>query len=139
MRLHRRPRRWLSGCLTVMLLLTQWLTSAYACPAVTGALPGAAAAAVAVSMPGCDGHMSGAMDPEQPQLCQMHCSQGAQTVQSAPGADLPPAPAVLLAILDWTQAALAPLHSADRPAPLATGAPPPGSPPLYLRLLVLRN
>lgn len=133
MRLHRRPRRWLSGWLTVMLLLTQWLTSAYACPAL------ASAPAAAVSMPGCDGHMPGAMDPEQPQLCQMHCSQGAQTVQSAPGADLPPAPAVLLAILDWTQAALASLHSAERPAPVATGAPPPGSPPLYLRLLVLRN
>jgi hypothetical protein len=136
MRLHRRSRRWLSGWLTVMLLLTQWLTSAYACPMQAGASSGAA---VAASMPGCDGHMPGARDPEQPQLCQMHCSQGAQTVQSAPGADLPPAPAMLLALLDWTQAALAPRHSAGRPAPLATGAPPPGSPPLYLRLLVLRN
>lgn len=117
-----------------MLLLAQWLTAAYACPAVAGS-----GAAAAVSMPGCDGHMSGARDPEQPLLCQMHCSQGAQTVQSVPGADLPPAPAVLLAILDWTQAARPALHSADSPAPLATGAPPPGSPPLYLRLLVLRN
>jgi hypothetical protein len=134
MHLHRRSRRWLAGWLAVMLLLTQWLTSAYACPMRAGA-PSAAAA----SMPGCDGRMSGAMDPEQRQLCQMHCSQGAQTLQSAPSADVPPAPAVLLAILDWTQAALAPLHSADRPAPLAMGAPPPGSPPLYLRLLVLRN
>lgn len=117
-----------------MLLLAQWLTAAYACPAVAGS-----GAAAAVSMPGCDGHMSGARDPEQPLLCQMHCLQGAQTVQSAPGADLPPAPAVLLAILDWTQAARPALHSADSPAPLATGAPPPGSPPLYLRLLLLRN
>lgn len=117
-----------------MLLLAQWLTAAYACPVAPDP-----AAAVAVSMPGCDGHMSGARDPEQPLLCQMHCSQGAQTVQTAPGVDLPTAPAVLLAILDWTQAAQPALHSADRPAPLATGAPPPGSPPLYLRLLVLRN
>lgn len=117
-----------------MLLLAQWLTAAYACPVADGS-----GTALAVSMPGCDGHMSGARDPAQPLLCRMHCSQGAQTVQSAPGADLALAPAMLLAILDWTPAALAPLHSAERPAPAATGAPPPGSPPLYLRLLVLRN
>ena len=136
MRLHRRPRRWLSGWLIVVLLFTQLATSAYACP--TMAAPASAPAAMP-EMPGCEGNMPAAMDPEQPQLCQAHCSQDSLTVQSAPSADVQPAPAVLLATLDWAQTALAPAQSADRPAPVATGAPPPGSPPIYLALLVLRN
>jgi hypothetical protein len=137
MRLHRRPRRWLSGWLMAVLLFTQWVTSAYACPMIAAA---ANAPAALASMPGCDGHMPGAMDPDQPQMCQAHCTQGSQTVQSVPGADTPPPPAVLrVALLDWTQATQAPVRSANRDAPLATGAPPLGSPPLYLRLLVLRN
>jgi hypothetical protein len=136
MPLHRRSRRWLSGWLMVVLLFTQLLTSAYACPTIAAA---ASALAMQESMPGCEGNMPAAMDPDQPQLCQAHCSQGSQTVQSAPGIDAPPAPAVLLAILDWSQATLAPMQSAARLAPVATGAPPPGSPPLYLCLLVLRN
>ncbi|HET7794954.1 MAG TPA: hypothetical protein VFL64_16345 [Rhizobacter sp.] len=136
MRLHRRSKRWLSGWLMVVLLFTQLITSAYACPTIAAA---ASAMAMQESMPGCDGNMPGAMDPDQPQLCQAHCSQGSQTVQSAPSVDASPVPSMLLAILDWSQAMLAPMHSAARMAPVATGAPPPGSPPLYLSLLVLRN
>ena len=136
MRLHRRPRRWLSGWLIVVLLFTQLATSAYACPTIVAA---ASAPAAMPEMPGCEGNMPAAMDPDQPQLCQAHCSQDSLTVQSAPSADLQPAPAVLLATLDWGLTALAPAHAADRPAPVATGAPPPGSPPIYLALLVLRN
>lgn len=120
----------------VVLLFAQLATSAYACPTIAAATPTPVAA---MSMPGCDGNMPGAMDPDQPQLCQVHCSQGSQTVQSAPSADAPQAPAVLLVILDWTHSTLAPARCAVRPAAVATGASPPGSPPIYLSLLVLRN
>lgn len=135
MRSHRRSKRWLSGWLMVVLLFTQLLTSAYACPTIAAAT----SAPIEARMPGCDGNMPGTMDSDQQQLCQAHCSQGSQTVQSAPGVDAPAVPPLLLAILDWSQTALAPTRSAARMAPLATGAPPPGSPPLYLSLLVLRN
>jgi len=50
-----------------------------------------------------------------------------------------PATPVLLAVLDWTHAQLLPAQPAAGMAPVTYGASPPGSPPLYLRLLVLRN
>jgi hypothetical protein len=136
MRMHRRPRRWLSGWLMVVLLLTQLVTSAYACPTIGAATPAPAAMA---DMPGCEGNMPATMDPDQPQLCQAHCSQGSQTVQSATGADTPTAPALLLATLDWSHTTPAPSACATRRPQVATGTSPPGSPPLYLSLLVLRN
>lgn len=120
----------------VALLFAQLATSAYACPTIAAAT---SAPVAAMNMPGCDGNMPGAMDPDRPQLCQAHCVQGSQTVQSAPSADTPQAPAVLLVTLDWTHSALAPARCAVRPAPVVTGALPPGSPPIYLSLLVLRN
>jgi hypothetical protein len=94
--------------------------------------------AAMVDMPGCNGNMPGPMDPDQPRLCQAHCLQGSQTVQPVPATDVPPSP-VLVAVLDWTPLALAPTPSAGRVPQLRSGAPPPGSPPHYLSLLVLRN
>lgn len=139
----RRQRRWLSAWLVVVLLFTQFATAAYACPrSLSGVLSATAAGpGFAADMPGCDGNMaSAAMDPEQPQLCKAHCEQGRQSVNPAPSAspsDLP-TPA-LLAVLDWRPVTVAPL-SPDRRAGLTPpGASPPGAPPLYLRLLVLRN
>lgn len=120
----------------VVVLFTQLITSAYACPTIATATTAPVAAA---SMPDCDGNMPGAMDPDQPQLCQAHCSQGLQAVQSTPGADTAPVPLVLLAILDWTHVTPEQTLRADRLVPAATGAPPPGAPPIYLSLLVLRN
>jgi hypothetical protein len=135
MRLYRRPTRWLSGWLIVVLLSMQLATAAYACPAL---LAVAQAPAAMAEMPGCDGHMPATMDPERPQLCRAHCQQGSQTVHPTPASDAPATP-VLLAVLDWTHTALLPTQPAGR-APMAfAGAPPPGSPPLYLQLLVLRN
>jgi hypothetical protein len=111
----------------MLLLAMQLATAAYACPAV--ALP---------AMPGCDANMPGLMDPEQPQLCQAHCQQGSQTVQPTPADAAPPAP-LLLAVLNWAEVALLPSLPARRRPMLASGASPPGAPPLYLCLLVLRN
>jgi hypothetical protein len=132
MRLHRRSVRWLSAWLVSLLLVTQWATAAYACPAAMAA-PQAAA-----EMPGCDGNMPVAMDPDLPQLCQAHCQQGSQTVHPTPTLDAPVTP-LLLAVLDWHATVnLAALSGGYGPA-LPSGAAPPGSPPLFLALLVLRN
>ena len=90
------------------------------------------------AMPGCDGNMPRDMDADQPQLCQAHCQQGEQVVGAAPVGDWTPTP-LLLAVIDWrraAQAALPPARPWFGPPP---GAVPPGSPPIYLSLLVLRN
>jgi hypothetical protein len=132
MRLSRRPTRWLSGWLIAMLLFTQLATAAYACPGL------AAATSAQAAMPGCEGHQAASMDPEQPQLCHAHCQQGSQNVHPTPASDTPGAP-LLLALLDWSEAALPqPQRPALAPA-VRAGASPPGAPPLYLSLLVLRN
>jgi hypothetical protein len=78
------------------------------------------------------------MDPAQPQLCRAHCDQGNQTVNEVSAPDLALQP-LLLAVLDWRLAIRAPVQACTRPALASSGAPPPGSPPLYLSLLVLRN
>lgn len=143
----RRQRRWLSAWLFVVLLFTQIATAAYACPQIVAGVPtaspaGAEFATPMADMPGCDGDMaSAAMDPQQPQLCKAHCEPGWQTVNPASSAspsDLP-TPA-LLAVLDWRPVTVAAPLSPNRRASLTPpGASPPGAPPLYLSLLVLRN
>ena len=134
MRLNRRPTRWLSGWLTALLLFVQLATAAYACPVAVAATMVPVAMA---EMPGCAGNMPGAMDPNQPQLCQAHCQQGSQTVHPTPASDVPTSP-VLLAVLDWRHTALLTARPPSRARSMTAGASPPGSPPLYLRLLVLR-
>lgn len=117
------------------LLFAQLATAAYACPK---GVTSAQTSVVMADMPGCDGSMSRAMDLEQPQLCKAHCEQGSQSVHPAASSNTP-SPPVLLAVLDW---ALVPLiHSlmVRRADSVSSGAPPPGSLPLYLSLLVLRN
>jgi hypothetical protein len=142
----RRQRRWLSAWLFVVLLFTQFATAAYACPQIVAGLlsdttAGAEIAAPMADMPGCDGNMSSAaMDPAQPQLCKAHCEQGRQTVNPATSAspsDL--SMPALLAVLDWRPVTLAPLPLNRRASLTPPGASPPGAPPLYLSLLVLRN
>jgi hypothetical protein len=135
--IDRRLRRMLCGWLGVVLLFAQLATAAYACPRSGAGAPTTVAAA---HMPGCDGQMPTSMDPVQPQLCKAHCEQGSQTVNAVSVVDLSSAP-LLVAVLDWSprsQARTLPAIGRRYPAALA-GAPPPGSPPLYLALLVLRN
>jgi hypothetical protein len=136
MALCRRPARWLSVWLTVVLLSVQFATAAYACP--RDRVQAGAVVAGMAAMPGCEGHAPGAMDPDQPQLCQAHCQQGAQSVHPTPATDAPASP-LLLAVLDWSPAALLPLLPEARHPLRAAGASPPGAPPRYLSLLVLRN
>jgi hypothetical protein len=135
MRFHRRPKRWLSGWLCLVLLSVQLATSAYACPGL------AAAAQIPVAMaemPGCDGNMPGVMDPDQPQMCKAHCQQGSQTVHPTPASDAPASP-LLIAVLDWKHTDALAAQPAGRTSTATPGGSPPGSPPLYLSLLVLRN
>jgi hypothetical protein len=134
---HRHSLRWPSGLMVLLLVFMQLATSAYACRGAVQAVQAVQPVAMA-DMPGCEGHMSGVIDLEQPQLCKAHCEQGNQAVGTAATADLTYWP-VLFAVLDWRHAALVP----EQPARLSSDSlplgAPPGSPPIYLSLLVLRN
>jgi hypothetical protein len=135
MRVRRTFKRWVSGGLVMLLLFMQLATAAYACPAELQALRNEAEMA---AMPGCDGNMPRGMDAEQPQLCKAHCQQGEQVVGATPLGDWTPMP-LLLAVIDWRQAAQAALPPARPRLGPPPGAVLPGSPPIYLSLLVLRN
>ena len=135
MRVRRTFKRWVSGGLVLLLLFMQLATAAYACPAELQALRNEAAMA---AMPGCDSNMPREMDTGQPQLCKAHCQQGEQVFGAAPVGDWTPWP-LLLAVIDWRQAALADLPPVRLVLGPPPGAVPPGSPPIYLSLLVLRN
>lgn len=135
MRMHRKFKRWLSGGLVMLLLFMQLATAAYACPVELQALRDEAAT---TAMPGCDGNMPRDMDAEQPQLCKAHCQQGEHAVGATPVGDWTPMP-LLLAVIDWRQAASADFPPARPHSGPPPGAVPPGSPPIYLSLLVLRN
>ena len=119
----------------MLLLFMQLVTAAYACPAELQAPRTDAAMA---AMPGCDGNMPRDMDADQPQLCKAHCQQGEQVTGSTALGDWTPW-LLLLAVIDWRHSAQADLPPA-RPWPgTPPGAVTPGSPPIYLSLLVLRN
>jgi hypothetical protein len=135
----RRQRRWLCGALFAVLLFAQLATAAYACPRTADAAPAPAAPAFAAmaAMPDCSAAQPTTMDPEQPQLCKAHCDQGAQTLGAATTVDLPVSP-LLMAVLDWSVQALAQPIGGRCCSTVPSGAPPPGTVPLYLSLLVLR-
>lgn len=138
MRVRRTFKRWVSGGLVLLLLFMQLATAAYACPAELQALRNAAAMQAMPAMADCDANMARDMDAEQPQLCKAHCQQGEQVTGVTAMGDWTPWP-LLLAVIDWRptlQAALPPARARSGPPP---GAVPPGSPPIYLSLLVLRN
>ena len=126
----------------VALLFMQLAVSAYVCP-MAQAHSVAAGADGDLSdmsdMPGC--HGKSGMDPAQGALCKAHCQQGEQVVGGphAAAADAP-ATAGLLALLDWRVATLA-VHAQAQTAGQALPhcAAPPGAPPRYLSLLVLRQ
>lgn len=131
----RQGRRRLCAWLVVALLFMQMAAAAYACPrGLAGDVGGAMAA-----MPDCAGASAMAMDPDQPQLCKVHCDQGTQAVNPLPAGDASASAPILVAVLDWSGGMALRAPPATPRASLPTGAPPPGSPPLFLSLLVLRN
>lgn len=122
-----------------VLLLAQWLTSAYACPkgAPPAPLSPGEVVVAAVVMAACHGMTMAMIDPTNPALCKAHCEADQQApVVKAQG----DAPQPLLAGFIVT----APVLHAVLAAPLHThgdvfGGEPPGWPPLYLIHQVLRN
>lgn len=137
MRAFRRHRRWLSGGFIALMLFTQLITAAYACPQLVPASDDAVAAMAA--MPDCDGSMPTSMDPDQPQLCKAHCENGKTSVNSQAAApEAPPALAAGMAVVGIVDVADAAQLAAVLPASVAHG-PPRGAPPLFLSFLVLRN
>lgn len=115
------------------LLFMQLAVAAHAC--ASGVAPAGPAVA---ALPDCHGEQSRAVDTDPAQLCKAHCAQGHQAVDGAHAVAWTPWP-LLVCVIDWPHAAQlcqpAPGHLAG-PCP---GSAPPGSPPIYLSLLVLRN
>jgi hypothetical protein len=136
---RRSTRRWLCSWLGALLLFMQLAAAAYACP--KGSVGADDDAAIIAAMVDCESHRVGDEPASQPLLCKAHCQQGTDTVQSSPtqGVGDAPAPLALVAVLDWR--ALAQLQSPRLAGTsfIDAGAAPPGSPPRYLSLQVLRN
>ena len=105
--LSDRPRRWLCVWLILATLFTQLATAAYACPAQSRGADDAMPCAMAMAMS--DG-LAGALDPEQPNLCQQHCLPDSQTPDGAQPLSVPAAVAIATLTV-----ALAPLQH-DNPS-----------------------
>ena len=132
---RQRVSRWMIG----VLLLAQWLTSAYACPKGAPAVSHSQGEAVvaAVVMADCHGMTMAMMDPANPALCRAHCEADQQAPVASAQVD---APQPLLAGFIVT----APVLHDVLAAPLRAhgdvfGGGLPGWPPLYLIHQVLRN
>ena len=122
-----------------VLLLVQWLTSAYACPRgarPTSLSPGEAEV-TAVVMADCHGMTASTMDPANPALCKAHCEADRQAPGAKAQADAPqPMPAGFIVTSPVLHDVLpAPLHARGD----VLCGEPPGWPPLYLLRQVLRN
>jgi len=136
MRLSRRPVRWLASLLMGTLLFMQLAAAAYVCP-MEGRGEGPASAMA--EMEGCDGNMGEApMDTSQAPLCKAHCEEGSQTPSASPNLN-PGTTPVLFTVLDWAPVNLLPGQPAPSAPSARAGAPPPGFPPIYIALQVLRH
>lgn len=154
MLLTRRLRRWIASGLTLALLFMQMATAAYACPQRAQAGQASAMAevtadvtadmraeSVASGMPGCEG-MAGPMnqmDDELPQLCKAHCVKDAQGRAPSAVPDLQPNPAALNLLVGLVAPPTLLLPPTLRCGHTDAQLRPPGGPPLYLSLLILRN
>jgi hypothetical protein len=132
---RQRVARWMIG----VLLLAQWLTSAYACP--NGAPPAwpspGEAAVAAVVMADCHGMTMAMMDPANPALCKAHCEadQRAPVVKAQGDAPQPMIAGFIVASPVPREVLAAPMQERGN----LLGGEPPGWPPLYLIHQVLRN
>ena len=136
MRLSRRPRGRVVAVLILALLFLQMATAVHACLRVAAPMSGHAACAEHERADAPAAAPAGASA-----LCKAHCDQGNLSVNQlgqAAAPDLQPLPQ-LWAVLDWKPLAAAPAPALQRPDALRSGAPPPGAPPIYLSLLVLRR
>ncbi len=139
MRFPRRTLRWLASWLMGSLLFMQLATAAYVCP-MEGRGQGQPSAQMA-EMEGCDMASMATeapMDSGQASLCKAHCDEGSQT-PSASASLNPGTTPLLFAVLDWAPVNLQPGPLACATPATRSGAPPPGFPPLYIALQVLRH
>jgi len=126
MRSSRQLGRRLSFALVALLLFSQLVTAAYACPAL--GLEHTSQHAVAM------GDCHGAMDVEQPNLCKSHQDAYAHASSKAISVDLP---FIVGAALPVLATPAVPAHAYVPPA--LQRVRPPGEPPLYLVLSNFRN
>ena len=125
-------RRSIGPLLAILVLLfSQFVTAAYACPNDQAQQGGKHAAMV-----DCEG-ASGELDLDQPLLCQASCDEGAQASSSLVATDLPPAGVLLYPLPPVSDERAAPRVA--RHLQTSLGEPPPGWPPVYLLHLALRN
>lgn len=117
------------------MLFMQLATAAYACPQLEKARQDLV---MASAMPGCEG-MAGSMDDSQPQLCKVHCDKDARGTASAALPDLQPNPAAVHLLMGVVEPVRPLLPACLNAGQSSTQLRPPGAPPLYLALLVLRN
>jgi hypothetical protein len=134
MSMPRRTIRRLAVWLMLTLLSAQWAIASYACPRV-----GPLAPRTETPQMRCHERApQSAPDPAQALLCKAHSDQGSQSVNDAP-AQQPSPQFVLWAVLDWDAPTLRAAHGSSLTDVETSCASPPGSPPLYLRLQVLRD
>lgn len=146
-RIARQWGRWIASALVAALLFMQLAVAAYACPKLDGPAHSAAMQMAGVAMgeaidmaamPDCHA-MPGSMDDNAPQLCRAHCGSDSQPAPSAHAPDFDAAAMQALWIAYVLPTALEGTRSAERQSATAEPASPPGFPPLYLTLQVLRN
>ena len=127
-----RRRRRLPVVLILVLLFSQFVTAAYACPSYAKQQWSSAA------MADCEGTSGAAdMDAEHPLLCQASCEDAAQSSGTSATADSVQASALLYVLPP--AAARDQDHGLPADVLPSLGEPPPGWPPLYLLNRVLRN
>lgn len=122
--------RWVAITLIAALLFMQFALASYVCPVVV--------ADANTLQTACADHGKVPADSTQPQLCKAHCAADELAVGAAGGVDAPTAP-LLLAVLDWRAALLAVSAPVESGFDRWSGAPPPGAPPRYLSLRILRR
>jgi hypothetical protein len=135
----RLLRKRLSISLIGVMLLMQWLVLAHACAPAVPAAP-----AQATEHAACAGHGAAATEAATTEpasdmaLCKAHCTED-QSLPAAQADGSLPAPTLgWFIVAQPVLTAWLPLPLAQAAAP-ASGAPPPGWPPLYLSQQVLRN
>ncbi len=128
---RRSSRRTIAWLCAIAFAWLQLATSAYACPALSGAAGPSSAA-----MPNCESMSVATIDAEQPNLCKAHCDNDKQRVTGDHGVDVPAVAALDNASI-W-RAARRGVQDARSGATPDTG-PPPGAPPIFIAFVVLRN
>lgn len=137
MLLSRRTRKQLCTWMAGVLLCAQWMVSAYACPQWLQRAAGQAPEAVA-PVHNCHGQAAPVQNAENTALCKAHCVADEQAPVVGAAGDLAQ-PTLGWCIVAPEVALPQPLVSAAAPGVFARAGAPPGWPPVYLTLQVLRN